>query len=147
MENLLMLRICPQLLLPLPLPTRTPNTLQETISLCQPVQRVVTLPHRPDESTQRVDLIFTCVPTVLVDFADADLDGGMVLRFYDTVCSAAFAGDITARLKCFSSIGIWMSIGRHVQIDEFATFILHFVLMTENMRCKRFGQIATRRWL
>ena len=101
MESLLMLRICPQLLLPLPLPTRTPNALQETISLCQPVQRVVALPHRPDESTQRVDLIFTCVPTVLVDFADADLDGGMVLRFYDTVCSAAFAGDITARLKMF----------------------------------------------
>lgn len=82
------------------LPTRTPNTLQETIFLRQPVQRVIALSHRPDESTQRVDLVLACVPTVLVNFADADLDGGMVLGFYDAVCGAAFARDVTARLKC-----------------------------------------------
>lgn len=85
-------------------------------------------------------MVFACVPTVLVDFADADLDGGMIFRFYDAVRGAALAGDVTVHSNV-SSTEIWMpanrtSIGRHVQVDEFATFILHLDLMAENKRCK-----------
>lgn len=69
--------------------------MQQPISLRQPIQAIITLPHRAHESTQRIDVIFSRVAAVLVDLADADLDGGVVFGFDDAVRCAAFAGDVT----------------------------------------------------
>lgn len=72
----------------------TPNGLQEPIPLRQSVQAVVALSAAAHEATERVHLVLAGVAARLVDFADADLDGGVVFGFDDAVCGGAFAGDV-----------------------------------------------------
>lgn len=66
------------------LPGRAPDVLEETILLCEPVEAVVALAHGADESGEGVDLVLTSVAAVLVNLANADLDGGVVLGLDDT---------------------------------------------------------------
>lgn len=68
-----------------------PNTLQEAITLSESVQRIVGLGPRSNKAAQRICLVLACVPAVLVDLADRDLHGCVVLRFDDAVGRAAFA--------------------------------------------------------
>lgn len=79
---------------PLSHPRPTPHTLQQPISLRQTIQRIIPLAHRPHETTQRINLVLTRVPAVLVYFADGNLHGGMVFGFDDAVCCGAFTGNV-----------------------------------------------------
>ena len=72
-----------------------PHTLQEPIPLRQPVQTIITLRPRPDEPAQRIHLVFPCVSTLLVHFANTDLYARVILGFYDAVCCGALSGDVT----------------------------------------------------
>ena len=78
----------------LPLRTPTPNALHQPIPLRQPIQTVVSFPHRPHEPAQCVHLVLARVPAVFVHFADGNLHGGVVFGFYDAVGCGAFAGDV-----------------------------------------------------
>jgi hypothetical protein len=73
----------PQLHMPSPLPRSTPDTLEEAVPLCEPVDAVVALAHGAYEAAERICLVLARVATVLIDFADADLDRRMVLGFDD----------------------------------------------------------------
>jgi hypothetical protein len=72
-----------------------PHILQQTVPLCQSVQRVVTLAHRPNEAAQSIDLALSRESTVLIDLSDGDLDRCVVLGLDDSVGCAAFARDVT----------------------------------------------------
>lgn len=72
----------------------TPDTLQEAILLCQPVHRVVALTHGAYESAEGICLVLAGIAAVLVDFADRNLNGGVVLGFDDAAGGAALAGDV-----------------------------------------------------
>jgi hypothetical protein len=72
----------------------TPNGLQESIPLRQSVQAVVTLSTAAHEAAERVDLVLAGVAAHLVDFADADLDRGMVFGFDDAIGGRTLAGDV-----------------------------------------------------
>lgn len=76
-----------------------PDALEETITLCQPVEGVVALAHRADEAAEGVDLVLAGVSAVLVDLSDRDLDGCMVLGLDDAVRCAALAGDQTGKKR------------------------------------------------
>lgn len=78
----------------LPLPGSRPDVLQVPITLGETVERVVALAAGPDESAQRIRLVLTSVATVLVDFADGDLDRRVVVGFDDTVGGVALAGHV-----------------------------------------------------
>ena len=65
------------------LPRRRPDGLEEAVLLCEPVEAVVGLAHGADEAREGVDLVLSGVATVLIDLADADLDGGVVLSLDD----------------------------------------------------------------
>jgi hypothetical protein len=80
--------------------TRTPHPLQKPIFLRQPIQTVITLRSTPHESAERIHLVLACISAVLVDFADADLYGGVVFSFDDAVRCAAFAGDVAGDVSC-----------------------------------------------
>ena len=58
--------------------TPTPHALQKPIPLRQAIKRIIRLPHRSYESTHRVCLILSRIAPVLVDLADAQLDGGVI---------------------------------------------------------------------
>lgn len=73
----------PQLHIPRHLPRRAPDALEETILLCEPVEAVVALAHGADEAAKGVDLVLAGVAAVLVDLANAELDGGVVLGLND----------------------------------------------------------------
>ena len=68
---------------PNPLPRPAPDALEEAVLLCEPVEAVVALAHGADEAAHGVDLVVTGVAAVLVNLADADLDGSVVLGLYD----------------------------------------------------------------
>jgi hypothetical protein len=72
----------------------TPNRLQEPIALRQPVQAVVALGATAHEAAERVNLVLPGVAACLIDFADANLDRGVVFRFDDAVRGGAFARDV-----------------------------------------------------
>lgn len=76
------------------LPAGAPDTLQETVALCEPVQGVVALAHGADEAAEGIGLVLAGVAAVLVDLADADLDRGVVLGLDDATGGAALAGDV-----------------------------------------------------
>jgi hypothetical protein len=101
--------VVPQLRNPNRLSGRAPDALEEAILLCEPVEAVVALAHGADEAAEGVDLVVA----VLVNLADADLDGGVVLglddasggrlegisiaigsSFGDLASTHAFAGDV-----------------------------------------------------
>jgi len=79
------------------LPASAPHALQESISLCQSVDAVVTLAHLAHEAAERKDVVLAGVAAVVVDLCDGDLDRGVVLGFDDAVCGGALAGDVTMR--------------------------------------------------
>jgi hypothetical protein len=60
-----------------------PDALEEAILLCEPVEAVVALAHGADEAAEGVDLVVAGVAAVLVNLADADLDGSVVLGLDD----------------------------------------------------------------
>jgi ABC-type Fe3+-hydroxamate transport system substrate-binding protein len=76
------------------LPRPAPDALEETVLLGEPVQRVVGLAHGAHEAAEGVWLVLASVATVLVDLADADLDGGVILGLDDATGSVALAGDV-----------------------------------------------------
>jgi hypothetical protein len=73
----------PQLRIPSPLPRSAPDALEEAVLLCEPVDAVVALAHGAYEAAERVCLVLARVAAVLIDLADADLDGRVVLGFDD----------------------------------------------------------------
>ena len=77
----------------------TPNGLQESIPLRQSVQAVVTLSAAAHKATERVDLVLAGVAARLVDFADADLYGGVIFGFDDAVCRGTLAGNVAVVRK------------------------------------------------
>jgi len=83
-----------------------PHTLKQAIPLCKPVQRIIALATRTNKPTESINLVFASVTAVLVNLANRDLHGGVVVGFNDAVSSAAFAGD--------------------VEIDNFSFLVLHF---------------------
>jgi hypothetical protein len=110
--------VVPQRHIPNHLPGRAPDALEEAILLCEPVEAVVALAHGADEAAQGVGLVLAGVAAVLVNLADADLDGGVVLglddasggrlegisiaigsSFGDLASTHAFAGDVNCA-KC-----------------------------------------------
>lgn len=68
---------------PNPLPGSAPDRLEEAVLLCEPVEAVVALAHGADEAAEGVDLVVAGVAAVLIDLADADLDGSVVLGLDD----------------------------------------------------------------
>lgn len=73
-----------------------PDTLEETVLLGKAVQGVVALAHSPHEAAEGVGLVLASVTTVLVNLADGNLDGGVVLGLDDAVGGRALAGDVAA---------------------------------------------------
>jgi hypothetical protein len=73
---------------------RAPDTLEEAVLLGEPVDGVVALAHGADEAAEGVDLVVAGVATVLIDLADADLNGAVVLGLDDAAGGAALAGDV-----------------------------------------------------
>jgi hypothetical protein len=53
--------------------TPTPNALEKSIPLRQPIEAVVPLGARPHKPTQRIHLVLARVPAVVVDLANRDL--------------------------------------------------------------------------
>jgi len=78
----------------LSLTASAPDILQQAIPLRKSVQGIITFAHRPNETTQCVGLALSCESTVLVNLADRDLYGSVVLGLDDAVGGAAFAWDV-----------------------------------------------------
>ena len=76
-----------------------PHTLKQAIPLCKPVQRIIALATRTDKPTESINLIFASVTTVLVNLANGDLHGGVVVGFNNAIGGAAFAGDVARKKK------------------------------------------------
>jgi hypothetical protein len=75
----------------------TPHILQQTVPLCQSVQGIIALAHRPNEAAECVDLALACESTILIHLSDGDLDRCVVLGLDDSVGCAAFARDVTVK--------------------------------------------------
>lgn len=71
-----------------------PDVLQETVTLSEAVEGIVGLAHGADEAGESVDLVLASVSAVLIDLANGDLDGGVVLGLDDAVGGAALAWDV-----------------------------------------------------
>ena len=82
----------------LTLPTPTPHILQQPVSLRQPIQAIIPLPHRPHKPAQRIHLVLPRVPTILIDFSDRDLHRRVVFGFNYAIGGATLPGDIAMRL-------------------------------------------------
>jgi len=61
------------------LPGSGPDILEQTITLSEAVQRVITLTHRTDETAESVVDALTGVASVLVNLSDRDLDRRVIL--------------------------------------------------------------------
>jgi hypothetical protein len=81
-----------------------PNILEQAISLRKTVQGIVTLATSTDKSAQCINLVLTGVAAVLVNFADRDLYGGVVVGFDDAVGGAALAGHVARRKYLISTM-------------------------------------------
>lgn len=77
-----------------------PDVLQQTIALRQSVQGVVALAHSSYEAAKSVHLALSGESAVLVNLADRDLDGSVVLGLDDAVCGAALSWDVTVKMNC-----------------------------------------------
>lgn len=78
----------------LPLAAGGPHVADVAITLGEAVQGVIALATGTDEAAQSVGLVLAGVATVLVDLADGDLHGGVVVGLDDAVGGAALAGDV-----------------------------------------------------
>jgi hypothetical protein len=93
---------------------RAPDALKEAVLLGKPVNGVVALAHGADEAAKGVCLVIAGVTTVLIDLADADLDGAVVLGLDDAAGGAALAGDVDCAVMlalCDSNIVGEASVG------------------------------------
>ncbi len=54
----------------LSLTATAPHVLQQTISLCQSVQGIIALAHRPYEAAKCIDLVLAGVSAVLIDLSN-----------------------------------------------------------------------------
>lgn len=84
----------------LSLAASAPDILQQTISLCQSVQRVVGLAHCANETAESVDLALTGEATRLIDLSNGDLNGCVVLGLDNSVGSAALSWDVAVDMLC-----------------------------------------------
>jgi hypothetical protein len=78
----------------LPLAAGGPDVADVAITLAEAVQGVIALATGTDEAAESIALVLAGVATVLVDLADGDLDGGVVVGLDDAVGGAALAGDV-----------------------------------------------------
>jgi hypothetical protein len=118
----------------LSLAASAPHILQQTIPLRQSVQRVVALAHGSYKSTESIDLALTCESTILINFANGDLDGCMILGLDNAVGGTALAGDVTSKIIGISS-NSYYSRGTSsprcsrsegdVQVDKFTLVVFH----------------------
>ena len=72
----------------------SPDVLQVSVTLSEAVEGVITLTTGTDETAQSVGVVLAGVATVLVNLADGDLDGGVVVGLDDAVGGAALAGHV-----------------------------------------------------
>ena len=72
----------------------SPDVLEVSVTLSEAVQGVITLTTGTDETAQSVGVVLAGVATVLVNLADGDLDGGVVVGLDDAVGGAALAGHV-----------------------------------------------------
>ena len=94
----------PQLHLPNHLPGSAPDALEEAVLLCEPVEAVVALAHGADEAAEGVDLVLAGVAAALVNLANAELDGSVVLGLDDA--SGGRLGDISIVCSQVGSIAV-----------------------------------------
>lgn len=85
----------------LPLAGGSPDVLEVTVTLGQAVERVVTLAAGTDEAAESEGLVLAGVATVLVNLADGELDGGVVVGLDDAVGGAALAGHVAVGVVSF----------------------------------------------
>lgn len=79
------------------LPAGAPDVLEEAVTLGQAVDGVVALAHGANETAEGVGLVLAGVAAVLVDLADGDLSGSVVLGLDDAVGGRALAGDVAGK--------------------------------------------------
>lgn len=76
-----------------------PHLLQETGLLCQPVQRVVCLAHRPYEAAESEGgVVAGDGASISRDVGDGDLDGAVVIGADEAVGCAALARDVAMQI-------------------------------------------------
>jgi hypothetical protein len=117
----------------LSLAASAPDVLQQTIPLRQSVQGIVALAHGSYKSAEGVDLALAGESAVLVNLANGDLDGRMVLGLDNAVGGTALAGDVTAKtvgsasLPTLRGASRWshFELWRDVQVDEFSLIVFH----------------------
>jgi len=78
----------------LPLAGSSPDVLEVAVTLSKTVEGVIALAAGTDEAAQSVGLVLAGVATVLIDLADGNLDGGVVVGLDDAVGGAALAGHV-----------------------------------------------------
>jgi hypothetical protein len=100
------------------LPAAAPDALQEAILLGQSVHRVVALAHGAHEAGEGICLVLAGVAAVLVNLADGDLYGGVVLGLDDAAGGAAFAGDVATIARQYSHLILWYWGGDAVILTE-----------------------------
>lgn len=71
-----------------------PDVLEVSIALGQAVEGVIALAAGTDEAAKSVGLVLAGVAAVLVNLADGELDGGVVVGLDDAVGGAALAGHV-----------------------------------------------------
>lgn len=77
----------------------SPDVLEVTVTLGQTVEGVVTLAAGTDEAAESEGLVLAGVATVLVNLADGELDGGVVVGLDDAVGGAALAGHVAVEVS------------------------------------------------
>jgi hypothetical protein len=118
----------------LSLAASTPDILQQAIPLRQSVQGIIALTHSSYKSAQGIDLALACESTVLINLANGDLDGCVILCLDNAVGGTALAGDVTVktveisfssyfsrRTSLFWHFEFW----RDIQVDEFSFVVFH----------------------
>lgn len=88
----------------LPLAGGGPDVLEETVTLSEAVEGVVALTAGTDEAAESEGLVLAGVAAVLVNLADGDLDGGVVVGLDDAVGGAALAGHVAVERKVMSVV-------------------------------------------
>jgi hypothetical protein len=88
----------------LPLAGGGPDVLEETVTLSKAVEGVVALTAGTDEAAESEGLVLAGVAAVLVNLADGDLDGGVVVGLDDAVGGAALAGHVAVERKVMSVV-------------------------------------------
>lgn len=76
-----------------------PDVLQVAVTLSEAVEGVIALTAGTDETAESVGLVLTGVAAVLVNLADGQLDGGVVVGLDDAVGGAALAGHVAVEKK------------------------------------------------